>query len=306
MNKALLWCRQKARGFTLLCTLFVGLGVGTTSAQQRAIEHQIQEVGHWAFEGNLNDDSASQLHGTLKDKQGSLGTPFYIPGVSPNTQALELNWDLFVDVGDTDDPNITSDDSPLNFAYNQPFSVSAWVRRGEVATKSIVLGRMETLVTPDPGWALFFEDENDDLYFNFRKHSGGPRVKVKTSTNQIPADLTGEFYHIVMTYDGSGSVAGTHLYINMNEDTTPDFSGGLSGPTTTEVSFNIGSRDNNTPFNDTSSNDNAFYGHIDEVRIFKGALLSVDIQCLNHVDLRTTCKPGDLYWGHGVWGQDWQ
>ncbi len=292
-----LWNRYFSGWIILSGLLLVGLYPDSTLAQQRSPVNQLHEVGYWSFEDNLEDASASELDGTLMINGGGPTTPAFVPGKVTGTKALLLDGDVFVDVQDI------QPSSPLNFQYNQPFSVSVWVRRLQENVKIVLMGKMDT--PSGPGWALFFEDENNDLYFNFRHESGGQRVKVKTENVTIPADtyLTDDFYHIVMTYDGSGEHTGAHLYVNRTEDTHLDHTG-LSTSTLTNVSFNIGARDHNESGGTNDGNDHPFYGHVDEVRIFEGELLSIDIECLN--ELPIDCKPGDLYWNHGLWGQDWQ
>lgn len=96
----------------------------------------------------------------------------------------------------------------LQFAYNSPFSVSFWVKVA-ITTNSYgnIIGRCLPTLTFQ-GWELAILNQVPILWF-------AVDVTHYIQTNVTTAILTtGAFFHIVMTYSGSGAASGVHWYIN--------------------------------------------------------------------------------------------
>ena len=93
----------------------------------------------------------------------------------------------------------------------------------------------------------------------------------------------GNFHHVAMTYDGSGSAAGVKLYVDGVEDTEVLQQDTLGANLITNSSpFTIGSRDSGgVPFN----------GDIDELQVSDTPLSGSDILAIFNAGSSGTCKP---------------
>ncbi len=247
----------------------------------------LKEVGRWSFDNNLLDSSGNDNHGVAQN-----GVDQYVNGFDGG-QALVFDGNMYVDLNDN------TSLSPLAFNWHEPFSISLWLKRSEKKPKRNIIGKINTSSKPKSGWVMFFQKQ--EVYFNLR-YKPGKRVKAKTEGIPIPYDpeLSGDFHHIVATYDGSGQSSGIHLYID-NTLNTHIVADDLNGKSTQSnlPSSNIGARDNN------HGAGQPFKGLIDEVRIFQGELSPVDVECLYNNPI--TCDPiatsNVLVWGDGNWGE---
>jgi mono/diheme cytochrome c family protein len=80
----------------------------------------------------------------------------------------------------------------------------------------------------------------------------------------------GDWYHIVMTYDGSGKAAGLNLYVNGRLAAVDVVRDALSGPTLTHAPLRVGSKVLGTPF----------VGQIDDLRLYSRVLTPAQIDQL--------------------------
>ncbi|MEO8075153.1 MAG: DUF1553 domain-containing protein [Acidobacteriota bacterium] len=80
----------------------------------------------------------------------------------------------------------------------------------------------------------------------------------------------GDWYHVAMTYDGSGKAAGLGLYLNGERLDTEVVRDSLSGSTRTSAPLRVGSRQPGTPF----------VGQIDDLRLYNRVLTPAQIEQL--------------------------
>ncbi len=265
--------------------------IENSRSSQREPVNMITKIAHWAFEGNLNStENGTTLNGTGKDGAtiiGNVNDLLIDEGVS-NTKALHILSGEYVDIGDQ---------PTLNFAYNEPFSVSFWMKRENTGAKMDIISKMaEVSGSNGAGWTIHVEN-NGKMTFNLRHTSGNQnRIKARSTTTIAPGTSpTDPFYHVVATYKGTGQSSDIQFYVNGVADTTVPDGAGTEDVTFSNAPANIGAR------NSTSHH---YDGVLDEVQVFEGELLAIDVTCLN--TLPTTCEAGSLVWDRGLWGQEWQ
>ena len=96
------------------------------------------------------------------------------------------------------------------FDVNEPFSAGAWIRTNKEGENQSILGISGNLTKKAwRGWDLFLDKENRPSIrlIGFWPHN---YLQV-TGDVSIP---TGDWRHVLFTYDGSGRADGTHLYLN--------------------------------------------------------------------------------------------
>ncbi len=265
-------------------------GVENSRSSQREPVNMITKIAHWAFEDNLDsNENGTMLNGTGKDQNGTIGNVSDIlinEGVS-NTKALDIGSGEYVDIGNQ---------PALDFAHSDPFSVSFWMKRDNTNAKMDIISKMlEVPGTNGAGWTIHVES-NGKMTFNLRHTSGSQnRIKARSTTTISPGTTpTDPFYHIVATYKGTGQSSDIQFYVNGLADTTIPDGAGTEDVTSSNAPANIGAR---------NSVSHHYDGVLDEVQVFEGELLAIDVTCLH--ELPTICETGSLVWDHGVWGQEW-
>lgn len=105
---------------------------------------------------------------------------------------------------------------------NMPYSISLWVYRDSNTDTDVVIGQTE-ITSAEPLGLIYGVSGNTNIYF---RHAG--------LTNNVGTGFsTGQWHHIVMTYDGAGNVEG---YLNNNNIVSNT---GIQ-TTTASTNFNIG------------------------------------------------------------------
>ncbi len=263
----------------------------------------VEEVGHWSFDGNLIDLSGEDLDGTARDALTNdeiiLNNDDYsteaVAGLALKIEKHDNNnfGKFFIDLND-------AEDSPLDFLNDDKFSISLWMKRGN-GQRLIVMGRMSTSGSPDgstAGWALHFREDTNRLHFKLRHSTNGLQLDVRTPANAIPVDpeLDDSYYHYVATYNGNGDASGVEIYVNTVKQ-VKSVRNNLAGSIQTDVTTNIGSRDNNQGLFD-----GPFVGLLDEIYVFKGVLSQSQVNCLFHE--KTDCMSSALLiWDQGGWDE---
>jgi hypothetical protein len=164
-----------------------------------------------------------------------------------NTKSIQLDGvDDYVTMGDV-----------LDFERTSAFSISAWVKRGSTDVNGSIVSKMESSGSYR-GYLLHITSSNK-VRFILRN--------VNTTSNRLLVDTTssitsGNWNHILVTYDGSSSGNGVKIYINGVSDTVTT-SGTLSATTLNSSPFNIGARNGNSLFATST---------IDEVSVFNSEL----------------------------------
>jgi hypothetical protein len=92
-----------------------------------------------------------------------------------------------------------------NIEYNQPYSISAWIkRRGAMTIIDKFVG--------ETGYGLFVLADGRIL---FEQRGGayinGRAIEIATTVGDVPS---GSWVNVIQTYDGSGSSAGANFYVN--------------------------------------------------------------------------------------------
>ena len=95
------------------------------------------------------------------------------------------------------------------FERYEPFSVGLWIKLLKNDAKGPIFSRSNGLDNGDRGYEL--KRHNDGtLSFNLSHNYPDNAIDLHT-TKPVPV---GQWLHFAVTYDGSGSAAGTHLYLN--------------------------------------------------------------------------------------------
>lgn len=179
-----------------------------------------------------------------------------------NTQSVELDGiDAFVEVADADNLSFG------NGTTDSPFSISFWTKIAPTSQlTNVFLGKDSS--SPNREYAIGMFAGSRKIRF-FIKNQGGNNQQSIDSTNTI-SDNT--WYHIVVTYDGSGgsnAADGMTIYINGNAETPTNVNKqSYTAMNNTSANFTIGK------YNASSSTIN---GKIDEVSIFDVELSQSDV-----------------------------
>lgn len=176
-----------------------------------------------------------------------------------------------------------TDENRLDFNGGDAFSVAGWFRRDTASGKSqkFLMSKMDPNET-FPGWFLAWRDNNAHpstttnlLNFFMRDDSGGSG----NGFLEVQSDpvTSSDFVHIAVTYDGSGNTDGVNFYLN--------------GQT-----LNVKSSQAKSPFDDTTSTDNAApfnLGGRDDVGSFIGAMDNVGVweRVLSESEIQTLAIP---------------
>jgi mono/diheme cytochrome c family protein len=143
--------------------------------------------------------------------------------------------------------------------HTQAFSLSAWVKSGKGSNGAIV-SRMKTSQAYR-GYDLWLQGGNVGTHIV----SAWPDNAIKlVSTKKLEVD---KWQHVAITYDGSGTAAGTFVFIDGEKVETTVEQDGLSGEIKAGVPFRIGGRDANAYVS----------ASVSDVRIYDRALASDEI-----------------------------
>jgi hypothetical protein len=141
------------------------------------------------------------------------------------------------------------------------FTYSAWFRTTESGTNQMIMGNMEWSPVRYRGFSLAITSSNI--------------VRVRCMYNSVSyhyidssAISTDTWYHVVASYDGSGTLAGMNLYIDGALDNASSGTTGTLTDITSLDPFRIGTAENFTW---------DFKGNIDEVAVFSSELTSGNV-----------------------------
>lgn len=158
-----------------------------------------------------------------------------------------------------------------DFETTDAFSISCWVQNGTEPTGSQSLVSKQDAGSPYDGYALLIAGGV----------AGKPYQAVLTDdaakqhTVRFPRTSGSDARHVVLTVDGSDTVAGIKCYENAVElSPTVITSTTHTGTMITDAPFNVGARDNAEIF---------FAGVIDEVMVFETALTATEVGYLYRI-----------------------
>jgi Protein of unknown function (DUF1549)/Protein of unknown function (DUF1553)/Concanavalin A-like lectin/glucanases superfamily/Planctomycete cytochrome C len=141
---------------------------------------------------NLATPRQRATAGGDKDKR-----PQQVPGRFGN--ALRLPGDSYITIG-------------KEFAYferNQPFSLSLWVRLDKEGTSGPLIARSGGVMNGNRGYEILLRADGT---LSAGLHHVGPDNSIEIET--IEKLVTGSWYHLGLTYDGSSRVAGLRLFLD--------------------------------------------------------------------------------------------
>jgi hypothetical protein len=107
-----------------------------------------------------------------------------------------------------DDTITIENDVSLEREYTEPFSISLWVYPQDLSSRKYFVTDLESLGNTHAGWAIF-HDPIEGLSFLMQGETEVERLHIATGT-LTPA----RWWHIVVTYDGSGQASGTTVRVN--------------------------------------------------------------------------------------------
>lgn len=152
----------------------------------------------------------------------------------------------------------------FNFDYDEPFSVSGWVENANpLDGGDAAIFSKEDINAPYYGYALSYRYETASKFFRFDWLRLGEYIEIDWNYVLSPSSR----YHVLFTYDGSGTIAGIKLYVDGSLVSKTTTTGSLSGSATTAIEFNIAKRDNSSQY---------WTGEMDEFGIWAEALTSTN------------------------------
>lgn len=167
-----------------------------------------------------------------------------------------------------------SDNSNLDFEYNMPFTLSAWIKTTNTGEETIIskMGSSNSY----RGW-------------EFKMQTGAPRFRLINTWSSKAIDKGGDTnylltdfvnHHVAVTYDGSTNASGVSLYVDGSAISTTTHTDNLGNDTTVNaIDVNIARRDNG----------NYFDGYIAHCAVWNKELSSGEI-----TSVYNSGKPGDL------------
>lgn len=213
-------------------------------------------IGHWKFNEGAgtvtSDSSTSGYDGTLTNG------PNWVSG----KDGFGLNFDGsndFVTMGNQ---------TAYQFEYNQPFSISGWIKT-DTNLDRIILGKNENGGNYR-GYYWFVNGAAEGYLAGEIRSTATYRIYFEGST--VIND--NQWHHLVMTYDGSGVGAGVKLYIDGVQD---------------NILLNVDNLQSNTIIDDApltigarETGNSPLPGRVDDVRVYNDILTAGEANSLAH------------------------
>lgn len=204
-------------------------------------------VARYEFEWNAYDSNpAGAINGTVS------GSPTYTTGPTGFGQAITTSSGNYIYLPDT----------PFDFEKTGSFSIAAWFKSSSTSGYGAIFDKIST-ASPYPGYSLLFNYPSvGGLSFQIGA-SPAPSTIVRVATPLGYND--GNWHHVAVTYDGSGTTGGIKFYLDGSVvSTSPHSSGPLGTSALNNVTPDIGRyyRSNSYPF----------VGSIDDLQIFSTVL----------------------------------
>ncbi len=208
-------------------------------------------VAHYALDGSFADSS-----GHYHDGRALNGIPVFADG--PVGNCAELGGEAHVSFGNVAD-----------FDRSDPLSLAFWVESNSV--KQHVVFEKISDAGERRGYEVAFDDTvvlprlKRGAYLRFRltHHWPDDAIEVRAKETLVEND----FYHLAITYDGSGKAAGIRLFVDGKPAEIETVHDSLMGAIRTEAPFEIGNR----------KLGNAFKGRLDDIRIYSRVLAPAEI-----------------------------
>ena len=139
---------------------------------------------------------------------------------------------------------------------NEPFSAAVWVKLAANNGGGAIIARMDD-GNDYRGWDLWIEGNRVATHLINKWPTDALKVNTRDA---LP---TGQWHHIVMTYDGGKKPESIKIYLDGAEKPTDVQANTLQSTTKTNVPFALGQRNNTAPMEGTA---------IQDVRLFRRAL----------------------------------
>ncbi len=189
--------------------------------------------------GKLFDFSGFLNHGTLDDRD-----MWGVWGVWPNGNVLTYNG--------SSDNVVIGDIGRLDFDGTTPFSIFAIVRRGGLGAERAIISKNAGVL----GWTLWFRAGNQ---LGFFARVSIPSNRLQVITTQTFTDPK-EIIYLLVTYDGSQTVAGVKMYIKGVSVALTLQADSLSSSIANSGNVTIGSR--------SAGTDSFFNGSMDTIIVY--------------------------------------
>jgi mono/diheme cytochrome c family protein len=211
-------------------------------------------LAHYELDGNFSDISGRYQHGRT-----IVGDPTFDPGKVG--QAASFDGDTEVSFGKVG-----------GFERDEAFTLAAWVRgRGNFPTPMAGFQKLES-ADRRRGYEWRFDDitlvdiQKRAARLNVRIGSDAPESAIEVRTRERLR--LGDWYHVAVTYDGSGKAAGVTIYLNSERLGLEVVRDTLRGPIKTDAPLRLGSKALGAPF----------VGQIDDLRLYGRALSPPEIE----------------------------
>lgn len=177
-----------------------------------------------------------------------------------------------------------------DFDKNEPFTCATWVRipkRGQVGS---VLARMDN-TNGHRGWDMWMEADKIGIHLINKWPDDALKVVSKTPLQP------GRFYHVVVSYDGSGKAGGVRIFLDGNPQAVDVATDRLQGTTRTKVPLKLGQRHTADRLQGVSLKDVRIYGRSladDEIQQLARGPRALEL-ATKPVDKRTAKENDELY-----------
>ena len=211
-------------------------------------------VAHYELDGSFSDMSGHYRHGRTV-----AGDPTFETGQIG--RAATFDGDAEVSFGDVG-----------GFERTEPFSIAVWVKgRG-----SLPMAGLQKFAGADKihGYEWRFDDI---VLVDIQKWAARLNVRIVGDTPASDLQIRtrerltlGDWYHVGLTYDGTGKAAGLRLYLNGRELTVDVVRDALAGSTRSDAPLTVGSQSLGSPFR----------GQLDDFRIYDRVLQPKEVEQL--------------------------
>ncbi|MBY0528227.1 MAG: DUF1553 domain-containing protein [Gemmataceae bacterium] len=151
-----------------------------------------------------------------------------------------------------------------DFDRSQAFSYGAWIRLPRRGTTGAAFSRMDDK-SDYRGWDLWIEGDKVGTHIVHKWPDDA--LKVVGQTQLQP----NQWYHVFVSYDGSGKAAGVKVYVNGKPEPIQASADKLKGTTRTTVPWKLAQRGTSSPIENLL---------IQDVRVYGRALTAVDVDRL--------------------------
>jgi hypothetical protein len=201
-------------------------------------------IGGLTLHAPLNIDTGRTLDFIVKSQTRPIDAKqtTWIAGVG-TSKALQVEPATYVELPDVGD-----------FEFNEPFSVSAWVKFTQPNQTGAIVARMEE-GPRHRGWDLRVEGNRVGMHLIHEWPNNAIKV---VANSEIKLS---EWHHVTVTYSGNGQSAGIKVYYDGVEQlTTPQTGTPVSATTRTDVPFKLAQRDVSSRLNHIAIHDLRLYG----------------------------------------------